>query len=517
MSSVALHSMTTWLTGVMIGAMVVANSALAVVPVMATPEDVSIDAQAAAHPFPHYWEHMFGSGRAILSLRESWRDDLRTVSSVTSAAYVRFHGILNDEVGVYTEGPNGESVYNFSYVDQIYDGLLANGVRPIVELSFMPAKLAQAETRHSFWYRPVIAPPKDYGRWDGLITALARHLVDRYGIGEVSQWYFEVWNEPNLDFWAGEPKQSTYWALYEHTARRLKEVDARLRVGGPATAQAAWITEFIRHCKEQGIPLDFVSTHVYGDDPPEGVFGSKAPVPRREMVCRAVDKVHAEIKASPLPDLPLLMTEFNATFLNRSEITDAPFMGPWLAETISRCDGLVQEMSYWALSDVFEEAGVVQRPFYGGYGLIAAGHISKPALNALALLHRLGEERIPSAVPQSLLTRRKDGALVVALWNYTDVDTAGVPRTVRLQFTNTRSHTAMVERVDREHGNALLEYARLGAPRYPTRAELARLRSAASMTLPTSMPLTGTSLTLTVPPHGLVLITLAAARDKRAL
>jgi xylan 1,4-beta-xylosidase len=508
--------MSAWLKGVMIGAMVVVNLTVAIAPAAATPEDISIDARAAAHPFPHYWERMFGSGRAILSLRESWRDDLRTVRSVTSASYVRFHGILDDEVGVYTEGPKGEALYNFSYVDQIYDGLLANGVRPIVELSFMPAKLAQAETRHSFWYRPVIAPPKDYARWDALISALARHLVERYGIDEVSQWYFEVWNEPNLDFWAGDPKQSTYWALYEHTARRLKEVDARLRVGGPATAQAAWVGEFIRHCQEQGIPLDFVSTHVYGDDPPQGVFGSDAPVPRREMVCRAVDKVHADIKASARPDLPLFMTEFNATYLTRSEITDSPFMGPWLAETISRCDGLVQDMSYWALSDVFDEAGVVQRPFYGGYGLVAAGHIPKPALNALALLHRLGEERIPSDVPQTLLTRRKDGALVVALWNYTEVGAAGAPRTVRLQFTNTHAHTAMVERVDHQHGNPLVEYARLGAPRYPTQAELARLRAAASMTLATSMPLPGGSLTLTVPPDGLVLLTLEAAAGKRA-
>jgi xylan 1,4-beta-xylosidase len=348
------------------------------------------------------------------------------------------------------------------------------------------------------------------------MTALARHLVERYGIDEVSQWYFEVWNEPNLDFWAGEPKQATYWTLYEHTARRLKEVDARLRVGGPATAQAAWIGDFIRHCKEQGIPLDFVSTHVYGDDPSKDVFGPGAQVPRRELVCRAVAKVHADIKASPLPELPLLMTEYNATFRNLTEITDSPFMGPWLAETISRCDGLAQEMSYWALSDVFEEAGVVQRPFYGGYGLIAAGHIPKPALNALALLHRLGEERIPSEVPQTLLTRRKDGALVVALWNYSEVGLAGEPRTVRLQFNNTRSHTAMVERVDHEHGNALVEYARLGAPRYPTQAELARLRAAASMSLPTSTPLSAGSLTLTVPPDGLVLLTLDGAVAKSA-
>src|SRR5260370_37973525 len=100
-----------------------------------------IDANAPSHPFPHFWEIMFGSGRAVLSLRESYRDDLRAVKQITCFKYVRFHGIFHDEVGFYDEDSQGRPVYNFSYVDQIYDGLLANGVRPFVELSFMPNQL----------------------------------------------------------------------------------------------------------------------------------------------------------------------------------------------------------------------------------------------------------------------------------------------------------------------------------------------------------------------------------------
>ncbi len=214
----------------------------AVMPLAAQAADtITIDATAPTRPFPHFWERMFGSGRAALSLRESYRDDLRAVRDISAVGYVRFHGIFLDELGFYGEGPKGEPSYNFSYIDQVYDGLLANGVRPFVELSFMPRQLAQRDVRQSFWYRPIPSPPKSYKRWDALIDAFARHLVERYGIDEVSRWYFEVWNEPNLDFWAGEPKQSTYWTLYEHTARALKAVDTRLRVGGPATAQAAWV------------------------------------------------------------------------------------------------------------------------------------------------------------------------------------------------------------------------------------------------------------------------------------
>jgi xylan 1,4-beta-xylosidase len=484
--------------------------ALAATPLAAQPaETITVDANAPTRPFPHFWEHMFGSGRAVLSLRESYRDDLRAVRRVTDLSYVRFHAIFHDEIGVYTEGPHGAPIYNFSYVDQVYDGLLANGVRPFVELSFMPAQLAAREARHSFWYRPIVAPPKNYARWDALISAFTRHLIERYGIEEVSRWYFEVWNEPNLDFWAGQPKQSTYWELYDHTARALKAVDARLRVGGPATAQAAWVVDFIRHCKEKNIPLDFVSTHVYGDDTAKDVFHTAEHIARRDMVCRSVRKVHAEIQASPLPSLPLIWSEFNASWSNHTEVTDAPYMGPWLAETVRQCDGLTQDMSYWTFSDVFEEQGVVKTPFYGGFGLIAAGGIPKPSFNAFALLHQLGEQRFVNDAAGTLITRRADGAVVLAIWNYAEVGATSAPRRVTLKLAHMKAGGASVQALDAEHGNALAAYERLGSPRYPTAGQLAELRAAAALPAPVTRPLAGTdSLDLEIPSDGVVLVTL---------
>src|SRR5437764_8617246 len=172
-------------------------------PAAANPETVSIDAAAPVHSFPHFWEQMFGSGRAVLSLRDDYRKDLRTVKQITGLQYVRFHAIFHDELGVYDEDQQGNPVYNFSYVDQISDGLLAAGVKPFVELGFMPKKLAANPVLHAFWYKPSPAPPKDYSKWDALITAFVQHLVERYGLDEVAQWYFEVWNEPNIDFWSG--------------------------------------------------------------------------------------------------------------------------------------------------------------------------------------------------------------------------------------------------------------------------------------------------------------------------
>src|ERR1700750_524064 len=164
-------------------------------------EEIVVDAAAAHHRFPHFWEQMFGSGRAILSLRESYRRDLRTVKQVTALEYVRFHDILDDDIGVYEVDARGNPQYNFTYVDEIYDGLLAEGVKPFVELSFMPRALAAQRSLHPFKYHPIVAPPRDYAKWDALVAAFAGHLIERYGINEVGQWYFEVWNEPNIDFW----------------------------------------------------------------------------------------------------------------------------------------------------------------------------------------------------------------------------------------------------------------------------------------------------------------------------
>jgi len=472
------------------------------------PDVILIDASATRHPFSHYWEKMFGSGRAILSLRDSYRSDLRSVKQITDVTYIRFHAILDDEVGVYDEDSQGQPVYNFSYVDQIYDGLLANGVRPFVELSFMPYKLAASNSLQAFWYKPNVSPPKDWGRWDALITAFVHHLADRYGIEEVSQWYFEVWNEPNLDFWAGQPRQDTYWDLYDHTALAIKQTSPRLRVGGPATAQAAWVDAMIRHCAEKHIPLDYVSTHVYANDLAQDVFHTQENIPRDQMVCRAVKKVHEEITASAMPSLPLIWSEFNASYKNEPEVTDAIYMGPWLADTIRQCDGLVDSMSYWTFSDVFEEQGVVKTPFYGGYGLIAEDGIPKPAFNAFKLLHQLGDERIDLDSDSALLTRRKDGALVLAVWNYAPPDQAGSSRTFTLRLKDANAKLALVSLLDHDHGDVQSTWEKMGKPRYPSMKQIEELRHAADLPSPETRRIKDGELSITLPSHGLALIEL---------
>ncbi|MBA3912749.1 MAG: glycosyl hydrolase family 39 [Acidobacteriales bacterium] len=470
-------------------------------------ETITINESAPAQPFPHFWEHMFGSGRAVLSLRESYRNDLAETKKITDLQYVRFHGIFLDDVGVYDEDAQGNPVYNFSYVDQIYDGLLKQGVRPFVELSFMPYKLASApQAIHAFWYKQNVSPPKDWAKWDDLVTQFAKHLVERYGIDEVSRWYFEVWNEPNIDFWAGDPKQKTYFELYDHSATALKKVSPRLRVGGPATAQAAWADAFIQHCAQAHVPVDFISSHVYGNDSAQDVFHTSENIPRDQMVCRAVKKVHEQIKASPMPQLPLIWSEFNASYKNEPEVTDSTFMGPWLADTIRQCDGLVNEMSYWTFSDVFEEQGVAKEPFYGGYGLIAIRGIPKPAFNAFKVLHHLGTERLAVNSDSALVTRKPDGSLQVAIWNLQPPGSSGAKKDFVLRFPESKQTEAQVWMVDEHHGDFHATYKSMGSARYPSEQQIEQLRSAAELQDPTTMRIPSSGLVLRVPAHGLALV-----------
>jgi xylan 1,4-beta-xylosidase len=474
-------------------------------------QTIDVDAAAPAHPFPHFWEQVFGSGRAILALREDYRNDLRAVKSVTDFSYVRFHAIFHDEVGVYNEDEHGEPVYNFAYVDEIYDGLLKNGVRPLVEIGFMPKKLSfNPDALHPFWYKQNVSPPKDMDRWDALISHFGKHLVERYGIDEVAKWYFEVWNEPNIDFWNGIPRQESYFELYDHTARALKAVNTRLRVGGPATAAAAWVGDFLKYTADNHVPVDFVTSHGYADDTPENLFGTHEDIPMDDRVCRAIAKVRNEIHSSAFPSLPLFWTEWNVQGMKESR--DTSFVGPALANTVRQCDGLVDEMSFWTFSDVFEEGGPIPVPFEGHFGLRAKGGINKPSYYDFALLHKLGDQRVANSASNLLVTKRSDGTVAVALWNLVDPDKTGATQTIRLNFSHLHANDPVtLSWVDNEHSNTLAVYKSLGSPQYPTEEQDAKMNAATRIT-PETKHLDGTHLDLTLEPNALVLIEIPGSR-----
>ncbi len=336
------------------------------------------------------------------------------------------------------------------------------------------------------------------------MTHFAQHLVDRYGIDEVSQWYFEVWNEPNIDFWGGVPRQQSYFTLYEHTARDLKRVSPRLRVGGPATAHASWIPAFLKFVSENHVPIDFVSTHGYADDTVENLFGTNENIPMDDRVCRAVAMVKRQIKSSGMPNLPLFWTEWNVQGMDQAR--DTIFVGPALANTVRECDGNVNMMSFWTFSDVFEENGPIAKPFAGHFGLRAKGGINKPSYYAFGLLHQLGNQRLANASKDVIVTKSADGSLAIAAWNLVDPGKTGKTRTMELEFKGVPpSARVTLQRVDAAHGNVLKVYAAMGKPLDPTPAQVERMNRATALGAPEQTRLTGGKLKLTLTPNALVL------------
>lgn len=210
----------------------------------------------AGKSFPHFWEHTIGSGHATLALRADWQKQLKRCHEELGFTHVRFHGILSNNMGTLVD-ENNELIYSFFNCDQVFDFLMSIGMSPFVELSFMPLALASG-SETVFSYKDNVTHPTDYSAWESFIRKTVQHWVDRYGMKKVKNWFFEVWNEPNLKaFWTAE--QADYFILYKHTAKAVKAVNKKLLVGGPATASNAWVAEFKSYCDTHRVPYDFIS------------------------------------------------------------------------------------------------------------------------------------------------------------------------------------------------------------------------------------------------------------------
>ncbi|MBB2196233.1 glycosyl hydrolase family 39 [Gluconacetobacter sp. 1c LMG 22058] len=469
---------------------------------------IEVDASAGGTPFRHSWEQAFGSDRADMALTESYLRNADRTREATGFRYVRFHGIFDDTMAIMAPDGAGHMHYNFRKVDAVYDGLLAHHIRPLVELSFMPSAIGSDVLRRdggleplvtgkagdpakpitdysggTLWYRANVTPPAHMADWNALIRAFVEHLEQRYGAEEVRQWPFEVWNEPDQATWVGQPRMASYFALYDNTARTIKAVDPALRVGGPATGAIHWVGDFVEHVMREHVPVDFVSTHIYANDPPDLLRLPKSPDNTGNIVCDATRTARQVIDRSGRRDLPLYITEFGADWDIHNGSADRPWIAPWIAQTVHDCDGLAPIMSYWTFSDDFEEQGVIANELPGAYGLLTTHGIAKPAFNAFALLHRLGARRLPagSGGDDILATRREDGAIAVALWNG-DRERG---RERHLAFKGVGSvKGATVVVIDRSHGTPAALFAAMGRPVSPTRQQAEALIAAARLPAP---------------------------------
>lgn len=387
---------------------------------------ISADMTEIAGPRSMVWQDCVGAGRAAEGLRAGWRRQLKDCRREIGFKFLRMHGLLQDELGVYSQDAAGRPRYNWQYIDDIYDFLLSIGMKPFVELSFMPDALASGNGT-IFWWKANVTPPRDYARWDGLITALVKHWTKRYGAAQVASWRFEIWNEPNLRlFWQppeGENPRDAYFELYQHTANDIASVDPDYIVGGPAGAGPVWTRELIDFCQAKNVPLDFISYHSYGlGGGPSGLdqYGNRKLYlsANLDSVCETVNSQIPVIHHSPKPNLPIYITEWSASYSSRDPIHDSYFMAPFILQQLRHTES-VNSMSFWTFTDIFEENGPAPRPFYGGFGLINFEGIRKPSFWAYKFLSMLGPTELKNADDASYVCADKNGGAQVLLWDLT--------------------------------------------------------------------------------------------------
>jgi Beta-xylosidase len=471
----------------------------------------------------HTWSCCVGAGRANEGLRADWQAQLRDVVQNCGFQYLRFHGLFHDDMHVYRV-EDGAETYNFQYIDALFDALLDIGIRPFVELGFLPKDMASNDAVQ-FWWKGNVAPPKDLEKWGGLIRRFLRHLLDRYGRGEVEHWRFEVWNEPNLNcFWNGT--RSQYFELYKTTVLAAKSIGPYLKVGGPATSnfvpderfggetedlsahatfrtddidrlpwRGVWINEFLDYCAKEDLPVDFISCHPYPTDfALDGQGRSRGRSRRAGSTREDVEWLRRARACTRYGDAELHLTEWNSSPSPRDYGHDYLPTAAYVMKTNLDVGAMADSLSYWTFTDIFEENGAGPKAFHGGFGLITMQGVKKPTYYAYRFLNELGTKELDRG-DGYILTKDENGRLYGAFYNYPAEFSGTVPmsmypdqsvakktqdvesdRDFYLAIDHVTPDTCFqMEIVDREHGVAVGLWNSMGAPGSPDREQTGEL------------------------------------------
>lgn len=461
--------------------------------------EIRFNHHANTKPTDRSWQVCVGSDHAHQVHRADFQDQMAFVHNELGFRYIRFHGILADDMNIVQSLsdliplPRATSIRttNFFQVGRVYDAVLRAGMKPFVELSFMPSALASGR-KTVFHYKANITPPKDMNAWSDFIKQLIHFLLDRYGEQEVESWYFEVWNEPDLTFfWRGG--QKGYFDLYKATVLAIKSVNPRLRVGGPATSANRWLKEFQAYCKTENLPIDFLSSHQYPGD----AFGNAIDLKRILQMARLIWKSKGESLAAVnrklfwepdiLPiipkgiltdqlriakkeagSIPLLYTEWNCSSVFGAPIHDTKVSAAFAIKTILDNDGLVDAYCFWCFSDLFEETFFLVEPFNGGFGLLTVDGIPKPSFWAFKLLSMLGDERYDFYFEQDGVEAaafKKGEQIQILLYHQSWVEKEIKKQSVQLVLPGiTAVKSVTVQAIDDEHCNPKRVWEEMGSP-----------------------------------------------------
>ena len=485
-------------------------------------------------PHDRHWQFCVGSGHALLALRTDYVRQLKFIHDTLGIQRVRFHGIFDDDMRTYNDlsmmyeipGSEAFTEYNFNACGVAYDNVLDAGMKPFVELSFMPGKLArkkEGETQEGrFFYKPLIVPPEDLEAWKDYITAFLNFLIHRYGIGEVRTWFFEVWNEPDLPvaFWNGT--RDEYFQLYEATVQAIKAVDSRIQVGGPATSNSKWVRSFLKYCGERGLPVDFVSTHQYAGDPLGGVesqgemdeemdFDLEAMIAGMKKAAAVLagmeNKNFLDGFRTVMPDksettdieygvfphnarevrkqagsLPVYYTEWNENAGFSSFTNDTRKVAAYDIRAALETSGVLDGSSIWCFSDIFEELHPFPQEFHGGFGMLTQNGIPKPVYHAMKMLVDAGDERLdlgPDATAGEIgiaaFRKGKDTQVLLFRQKMKNLDLPKERAVVHLELP-VKPAKVTARRIDEDHGNPYRLWQEMGSPLSLNRAEVETLK-----------------------------------------
>ena len=453
---------------------------------------VQLDLAAAITPVDRFYDFSVGADYPGTTGRPENLAQMKTTVDELGFRHVRFHDIFHDVYG--TVKKDGDKlVFDFSGIDRLYDALLARGIKPLIELGFTPGVMKTSNLKIFYWQGNTSHPQP--GPWSELIDAFVRHLVQRYGIEEVRKWPFEVWNEPNLDGFWEKADQKAYFDLYANTSRTMKKIDTKLQVGGPATAGAAWVPEFLAYAKANDVAVDFITTHTYGVT--EGFldeFGKSDRILATDpnSIIGDVRRNRQEIEASAFPGLPLYITEWSTSYNPYDKVHDSYISAPWILNKLVGTRGHAQAMSYWTYSDLFEEPGAPPRAFHGGFGLMTRDGLRKPAWFAYKYLNALRGNEVPSADKQ-VLAAVDSGKAAVLVWDWQHPDQKatsngvffakpvpnGPAAAVTLNLSNVAagSYRVQVRRTGHKTNDAYTAYIEMGAPKDLNPEQLATLHT----------------------------------------
>lgn len=458
---------------------------------------IRIAPESSDKPLKMPWRTGITVGRAYDLMRADLQEQLRQSQRELGWRYIRFHGLFHDDMDVVRRDPvSGRLRFQWHHLDKLIDFLLSIGLKPFAELNPMPAALASG-TQTMFHYQMNVTPPADWTEWEALIEAFARHGVERYGLAEVRTWYFEVWNEPNLKgFWSGS--QEDYWLLYRHAANALKRVDSGLRVGGPATASVGWIEDFLHYCEHEEVPVDFVSTHCYPQDEycqyPDREGSPFAP---GTFFREQVRRVHDLVRNSFRPDLEIHWTEWNTQSAipgepvtwSANRFVDSCFAASFIVRNCLELDEACDSLSYWVLSDIFEEGKLPSAPFSSTYGLRTIHGLPKASYNAFLLLREMQGHTVawendnplpPGAGLRAVRTGDRWKAL---LWHHPaleDHERAAWRDTLTFPLPANARTRIFTTRIAPGQGSAWESWRALGSPHHLGRTEWAWLTQQAA-------------------------------------